>query len=73
MIDEASEPPTSKEPDALPHPEGWVYLGQTREERPFGEVDGKPITMLFLFNNYYRTQDDTGKTRLSVMQIQVHE
>lgn len=57
----------------LPHPEGWTQLPQIREEREMGEVDGKPIMAQFLFNNYYKTHDDNGDTRLMLMQIQVHE
>lgn len=60
-------------PNALPHPEGWKFLGQTRENREMGEINGQHITAHFLFNNYYRSHDEAGNTRLMLMQIQVHE
>jgi hypothetical protein len=61
-------------PKELPDPEGWARLEQTRESRIIGELDdGRPVEVHFVFNNYMRTQDDDGVTRLMLMSLQVHE
>lgn len=55
----------------LPHPLGWTFLGQSTEERPASIIiDGSPLTMIFTFNQYSRTDADG---RLHLMAIQVFD